>query len=74
MERFGEKMFGLIHPKYGNQFWTAGRLRKVAKCRACDVDILKGKLCWRPVTNASNRADRVCSIICLEHYEQTIEN
>lgn len=70
MERFAERMFGLSHPKHGNQIWTAGRSKKAWTCRICRVDILASRLVWRPVTNCDNRQDRVCSIECLELYER----
>lgn len=74
MERFGERMFGLVHPKHGKQFWTAGRTKKKKICRICNVDIGKSVLAWRPVTNQANRSDRVCSVECLGLYETIIKS
>lgn len=71
MKRFSDGMFGLIHPRYGNQVWTTSTVRKNFTCRICRVE-LQGKRAWRPTTNSANRGDRICDVRCLDIYEKTV--
>lgn len=50
-----------VSAKYGVQLWTLGRMtkKKVGKpCYLCENKI--EKMAYRPITNLSNRMQRIC--------------
>jgi hypothetical protein len=65
---FVRKAEGLLlmqHPRYGQQLWTLGRYigrkkRKPKSCAGCGKLLEKKEEVWRPITNVSNRMDRIC--------------
>lgn len=48
------------------QLWATCRVRgRVKRCAICNLQIASGELAYRPVTNALNRAERICAVACL---------
>lgn len=52
----------LRHPAYSDrdQLWSGAPLRKAKTCVIDKCPMSKGTMAFRPVTNALNRADRIC--------------
>jgi hypothetical protein len=50
-----------FHPRYGGQVWSESSLTKIkigTPCAMCGEPLEERG--YRPVTNAKNRADRIC--------------
>ncbi len=64
VERPGEGLAILVSI-YGRQLWAKGKMRvhKSTKCAICEQCV--GKFAYRPITNLSNRMNRIC-IPCIE--------
>ena len=53
-------LMALEHPKWGRQVWTTARIRKPRPCAVCGTRLQRRCLVYRPVTNKSNRMERIC--------------
>lgn len=58
VEKLSEGLISLSNPVYGNQLWTSCTIKKDKECVISKVP-LKGKVAYRPLTNAGNRMDRI---------------
>ena len=56
----GNKVVVLEHWQYGTAIWSTGVLRKPKSCAVCRNSLEKGTEAYRPMTNKTFRADRVC--------------
>jgi len=59
VDRLG-KMPVLEHYLYGPQIWTQITTRKDHRCAICRIDYGAGDGMFSPVTNATNRMERIC--------------
>lgn len=60
VERPGEGLARIRHPRYGIQVWTliAVRTRQSTLCALCGNAV--GAKAYRPATNSKNRGQRAC--------------
>lgn len=54
------KMPVLEHFAYGVQIWTQIKTRKVHRCAICRQQHQAGAEMFRPITNGTNRWERIC--------------
>jgi len=50
-----------VHPEYGQQLWSTSRMTKLHnrdRCAICGAVV--GSQAYRPITNKSNRMERIC--------------
>jgi len=60
MAYLSDELIGIIDEKYGKQLWVLIKLRKPHKCQNCEDNLKIGDYAWRPLTNLSNRMERLC--------------
>lgn len=61
IQAINEGMVQLESARWGLQLWCQGKIRKSKACIECDWEFAPGAEMYRPVTNAGNRADRICT-------------
>ncbi len=68
------ELINLYSLEYGNQMWGVCNLTKKKigkKCASCKSSLVKKA--YRPITNKSNRMDRIC-IQCIEELKKAKED
>lgn len=60
-EAYDAGIVRLSHPRWGNQIWCKGKIRKEYRfnCAVSRIRLKKGDEAFHPVTDKGNRADRI---------------
>ncbi len=59
LKTLGEGLYSLEHVRWGRQWWTECKVRKVHVCVITGKAIKKGEQAYRPITNGGNRYERI---------------
>ncbi len=58
----------LTHPRYGRQVWVRSQVRKSCRCAVTGSAIRPGQTAYRPITNSSNRMERICEQVIKDSF------